>query len=226
MLTTVLFTDVVGSTEKAGGARRSRLAGSWSRVTDRRCAPLSLGTGGGEVEARGTCFRRRSTGPARGRRVRQAIADPERACWDSRSRRPACTGEVEARGEAVKGLAASSSALWIGAKPAPPRFWSITDREGSGRRLGARLRGSVGFTNERGSRRVAPFRRGHPITRDRAASGQRFGPPRWLGAARGCVSKRTSYGSSCFLQSGWFPPRLPCLERRDQRVMPCRVVAV
>jgi hypothetical protein len=44
----------------------------------------------------------------------------------------------------------------------------LSDREGSGRRLGSRLRGSWASRIERGSRRVAPFRRGRLITRSRS----------------------------------------------------------
>ena len=95
VLATVLFTDVVGSTEKAVRARRSSAGRSWSRNTTGGCAASSRDTAAWRSTRRATGSSPRSTAPpgrsgARGRsstRSPRSASTSGRACTPARSRR-------------------------------------------------------------------------------------------------------------------------------------------
>jgi class 3 adenylate cyclase len=113
VLATVLFTDIVGSTQKAVelGDRR------WQELVARhRSAVRALLSRyrGKEVEAPGDGFFATFDGPARAVRCAQAIADGA-PLLGLQVRAGVHTGEVEERGDAVSGLAVNIGAR-IGAK--------------------------------------------------------------------------------------------------------------
>ena len=89
VLATVLFTDIVGSTERAARARRPRLGASCSSATTRRCARELERFRGREIDTAGDGFLATFDGPARAIRCALAIRDGVRAPRARAPRRPA-----------------------------------------------------------------------------------------------------------------------------------------
>ena len=90
MLATVLFTDIVGSTEKARAARRPRAGASCSSATTRIVRRELLRFRGRELDTAGDGFFAAFDGPARAIRCACAIVDGARASSASRFG-PGCT---------------------------------------------------------------------------------------------------------------------------------------
>ena len=103
VLTSVLFTDIVGSTgsQPSSGTPPGR-SGS-QRTTRSRTRPSSGSTAATSTRPATGCWRR-STAPPRAVRCAEAIADGVRA-FDLRVRAGVHTGEVELRGDDVGGIA-------------------------------------------------------------------------------------------------------------------------
>ena len=90
VLATVLFTDLVGSTETARGARGRGVGDARSRAHNARCARELARFAGEEIDTAGDGFLALFDGPARA--IRCALADPRGAAARSASRcAPACT---------------------------------------------------------------------------------------------------------------------------------------
>ena len=103
MLTTVLFTDIVGSTETAAALGDDE----WRRALDRHDELVRRYVEryrGREIKTTGDGFLAAFDGPARAVRCAQAIADAIRALG-LEVRAGAHTGEVEVRGDDIGGLA-------------------------------------------------------------------------------------------------------------------------
>lgn len=97
MLATVLFTDIVGSTERAAELGDKR----WQRCSMRTTVPrpiTSSGTEGGFIKHTGDGVLATFDGPARGIRCARAISD-ELSGAGIRVRSDLHAGEVELRGE-------------------------------------------------------------------------------------------------------------------------------
>ena len=124
VLATVLFTDIVGSTETRGGARRSSRGRSSSSATTRRFGP-ARSLPGPEIDTAGDGFFATFDGPAR--------ADPLRA--GDRCGRPAPSGSRSAPGctrarssRSARRSAASPSSSAPGSAPRPARRRSSSRR--------------------------------------------------------------------------------------------------
>jgi class 3 adenylate cyclase len=103
MLTTVLFTDIVGSTEAAAALGDE----AWRRTLDRHDEIVRRYVEryqGREIKSTGDGFLASFDGPARAVRCAQAISDAVTAL-DLQIRAGAHTGEVEVRGDDIGGLA-------------------------------------------------------------------------------------------------------------------------
>ena len=139
VLATVLFTDIVGSTDKACETRRRLVEGAArapSRTTVRAMLARYRGT---EVKTTGDGFLATFDGPARAVKCAQAICEAVKPL--GLEVRAGChTGEIELLGADVGGIA-----VHIGARVARPRRPlrgpRQLDRQGPRRRLGAGLRG-------------------------------------------------------------------------------------
>ena len=105
VLATVMFTDIVSSTERAARAGRQPLARRCSRATTRSCGGSSSATAAGAVKTLGDGFLATFDGPARGDPLRRG--DPRRACGRSASRSaPGCTpASARSMGDDVGGMA-------------------------------------------------------------------------------------------------------------------------
>lgn len=108
VLATVLFTDIVGSTERAaelGDRRWTELLGRHDQVVRRELNRHR----GREVETAGDGFLAAFDGPARGIRCARAICEEARALG-LEVRAGLHTGEVELVGEALRGIAVHTAA--------------------------------------------------------------------------------------------------------------------
>ena len=136
VLATVLFTDIVGSTESAARARRPRAGASSSRRHHALVREQLARFRGREIDTAGDGFLATFDGPARG--VRCALRDPRRGARRSAWRSaPACTpasarsmGEKSAASPCTRGARRGARGRRRGAR--------LPHREGSGRRLGDR----------------------------------------------------------------------------------------
>jgi hypothetical protein len=118
LLVTVLFTDIVGSTERAAAAGD----GEWRRLLDRHDETVRRYLGryqGREIKATGDGFLAVFDGPARAVRCAQAIVDAVVALG-LHVRAGVHTGEVERRGEDIGGSPSTRA-------PASPR-WPVLTR--------------------------------------------------------------------------------------------------
>ena len=116
MLATVLFTDIVGSTERAARARRPPLAGSPREHHGSFARELDAFRGR-EVDTAGDGFLATFDGPARAIRCAQAIRDAvQRLGLDVRA--GLHTGECEVVGDEVAGIAVHIGAR-VAASAAP-----------------------------------------------------------------------------------------------------------
>ena len=183
VLATVLFTDIVGSTERAVGGRRPRAGASCSTPTTRSSAPRSPPTAASEVKTLGDGFLATFDGPARA--VRCALRG-RRALGDAgvRSAPGIHTGECERVGGDVAGIAVHIAARVLGEAGAG-RGARVAHRHRPRGGLGAcasTSRGAAGAA--RRARRVGAVRGGRsaaerpPRARPRRASAGRAGPPR------------------------------------------------
>jgi class 3 adenylate cyclase len=112
MLTTVLFTDIVGSTEAAAAMGDDE----WRRALDRHDELVRRYVEryrGREIKTTGDGFLAAFDGPARAVRCAQAIADAVTALG-IQIRGGAHTGEVEVRGDDIGGLAVHIAARVAG----------------------------------------------------------------------------------------------------------------
>ena len=157
MLATVLFTDIVGSTERGRGAGRQALAGAArTPPCDRRGASSTAIVGGRWIQP-ATGSSPRSTG-RQGRSA--APRRSQRPCgrWGSRSA-PGCTpASVRSMGGDVGGIAVHIGARVVGGGR-PRRGAGLEHGQGSRGGLGLRVRGPRHPRAEGGPRRVAPLRR-------------------------------------------------------------------
>ena len=117
ILTTVLFTDIVGSTERACRARRPARGGSCSPRHHAKARAELARYRGREVDTAGDGFLATFDGPARAVRCAQAIADAVRELGIE-VRAGVHTGEVEVDGDAVRGIAVHIGAR-VGATAEP-----------------------------------------------------------------------------------------------------------
>jgi class 3 adenylate cyclase len=116
VLATVLFTDIVGSTERAAemGDR------AWRDLLERHHATVRAMIGryrGREVDTAGDGFLATFDGPARAVRCALAVSDAVRSL-DIEIRAGVHTGEIELEGEDVRGIAVHIGAR-VGAKAGP-----------------------------------------------------------------------------------------------------------
>ena len=120
VLATVLFTDIVGSTERARAARRRRLDGAARRATTPPCARELARFGGVEVDTAGDGFLALFDGPARA--IRCAARDPRRAAA-ARARHPRRRPHRRDRagGRRARAGSPSTSPRRVLAAPAPAR---------------------------------------------------------------------------------------------------------
>jgi class 3 adenylate cyclase len=116
ILTTVLFTDIVGSTEKAASLGDQRWA-SLLDSHDRTVRDTLMHFRGQEINTTGDGFVASFDGPARAIRCAKAIGDATRPL-DIDLRMGLHTGECEVRGKDLSGLAVHVAAR-IGALAAP-----------------------------------------------------------------------------------------------------------
>jgi class 3 adenylate cyclase len=153
-LATILFTDIVGSTEKAAelGDR------GWRQLLKRHDAAvrhqLSLHRGR-EVKTMGVGFLATFDGPGRAIRCATAVQE-EVAGLGIEVRAGIHTGEVELIGDDVGGMAVNIGAR-IGAL-ADPGEVLVSSTVRAGRRLGPRVRGAWRGEAEGRAGRVAPLR--------------------------------------------------------------------
>ena len=137
VLTTVLFTDIVGSTERAA-AMGDR---DWAALVDRHHAVIRTELDrfqGREVDTAGDGFLARFDGPARAVRCAIAAGDAVRGLG-LEIRAGVHTGEVELAGDAVRGVAVHIGARIAGLGPVRTGA-GLADGQGSRRRQWARLR--------------------------------------------------------------------------------------
>ena len=139
-LATVLFTDIVGSTERAARARRPGAGRSSSRRITPGCAASSARYRAPGVDTAGDGFFATFDGPARAIRCAPAIVESVRGLGLA-VRAGLHTGECELIAGKVGGIAVAIGAR-VADRAGPGEVLGLADREGPGRRLRARLRGS------------------------------------------------------------------------------------
>ena len=162
VLTTVLFTDIVGSTEKAAAIGD----GAWKTLVERHHATVRAMIGryrGTEVDTAGDGFFATFDGPARSVRCAQAIVEAVQPIG-LEVRAGVHTGEVEVIDDKGGGIAVN-----IGARvrtSATRGGVGLADRTGSHRRIRAGARGRGGARVEGCPRRLAPLPRGGLVAHD------------------------------------------------------------
>ena len=109
VLTTLLFTDIVGSSRARDRGRRSRLAGPSGQAPRRRCGGSSPAFAGEERDTAGDGFFATFDGPARAIRCAQALVDAVRPLG-LEMRAGVHTGECELHEGKVAGVALSIGA--------------------------------------------------------------------------------------------------------------------
>ena len=168
MLTTVLFTDIVGSTQRAaelGDIAWKELLGNHDQVASKQIDRFR----GRYVHTTGDGLLATFDGPARAVRCARAIVEAVRAL--GLEIRAGChTGEVELAGDDIQGITVHVGARIAAlAGPGDPRF---LDREGSDAGERPHVRRRRGTRSEGCSRPLAPLPGGElmgfpgPVTRD------------------------------------------------------------
>jgi pimeloyl-ACP methyl ester carboxylesterase len=154
VLATVLFTDIVGATEKAaelGDRRWHDLLDSHNALVRRELARFR----GREVDTVGDGFLATFDGPARAVRCARAISEGVRVLG-LEIRAGLHTGECEVMGDDVGGIAVHTGAR-VAALAGPGRSPCFEYSEGFGRRVGAQL-SRMRRQNPQGyPRQMAPF---------------------------------------------------------------------
>ena len=145
VLATVLFTDIVGSTERAASSATAAGASCSSGITSVVRRELERFRGR-EVDTAGDGFLATFDGPARAIRCARAIRDARRRRSASRSAPALHTGECELRGEKVRGHRGAHRRARRGAGRAG-RGARLEHGEGPRRRLGHRVRGPRASTS-------------------------------------------------------------------------------
>ena len=175
VLTTVLFTDLVSSTETAAQLGDH----AWKGVVERHHATIRAMIGryrGTEVDTAGDGFFATFDGPARAVRCAQAIVDAVRPLGIA-VRVGVHTGEVELIDSKVGGIAVAIGGR-VAARAASGRRARVSDSQGSHRRLRPRVHGCRRTRAERRPRRVAALSAGGRRLRLSTRTLERRGPPR------------------------------------------------
>ena len=156
VLATVLFTDIVGSTERAAEMGDSRLARAARSATTSWCAAEIDRHRGRAVKSTGDGVLATFDGPARAIRAAESIRGDSTALLGIDVRAGLHTGECEVIGDDVGGLAVHIGAR-VMAKAQARRGARVQHGQGPGRGLRDRLRGPRRARAEGCSGRVALF---------------------------------------------------------------------